>query len=179
MKTYSTKAAAKIGAKRQKLVIPADAFYQADGRWAWEDQTPVIGEFTYCPECGVHLDNGVMDNENWLEELESRSAMMSEKESDEAIEHMRARKKQYGCLGCGEDFGPACDLSKGTHVISKKSTIDNPCQLVWTIAEDMAGQKRKAILEECVKQGVAYNTARTQYQQWRTAVKNMNAQKEA
>lgn len=45
-----------------------------------------------------------------------------------------------------------------------KSTVDNPVQLVWIIADNMWGARRKDIIAECVKQGIAYNTARTQYQ---------------
>ena len=47
-----------------------------------------------------------------------------------------------------------------------KSTVTNPCKVVWEMAEEMKGQKRKVILESCVEAGVAYYTARTQYQLW-------------
>jgi hypothetical protein len=36
--------------------------------------------------------------------------------------------------------------------------------MVWEIADRMWGQRRKDIIEECVRLGIAYNTARTQYQ---------------
>jgi hypothetical protein len=47
-----------------------------------------------------------------------------------------------------------------THV----STIERPCKRVWDIAESMPGAKRKDILAACVAEGIAYYTARTQYQ---------------
>lgn len=57
----------------------------------------------------------------------------------------------------------------------RMSTIPLPTKAVWNIADDMyftaeeAGQpapKRKEVIEECVRQGIAYGTARTQYQHW-------------
>lgn len=56
----------------------------------------------------------------------------------------------------------------------EKSEVKNPCALVWEIAEEqreinvVEGTKlsRKAVIEKCVEAGVAYNTARTQYQLW-------------
>lgn len=56
--------------------------------------------------------------------------------------------------------------------IVHKSTIGSPCKVVWDIAEQMEGAKRKDIIEECVKQGIAFYTARTQYQKYREAMKN-------
>lgn len=63
----------------------------------------------------------------------------------------------------GDVFCLAClgILWKGKLV---KSSVDNPVQLVWEIADRMWGERRKDIIAECVRQGVAYNTARTQYQ---------------
>lgn len=60
-----------------------------------------------------------------------------------------------------------------------------PTKLVWDIADRMTAAaakenspapKRKAVIEECVKQGIAYGTARTQYQHW---FKCINDQKTA
>ena len=56
----------------------------------------------------------------------------------------------------------------------EKSEVKNPCALVWEIAEEARDYalvnetklSRKAVIEKCVKAGVAYNTARTQYQLW-------------
>ena len=55
--------------------------------------------------------------------------------------------------------------------IVHKSTIGSPCRVVWDIAESMPDSKRKDVLAECVKQGVAFYTARTQYQKYREALK--------
>lgn len=52
------------------------------------------------------------------------------------------------------------------------SNVKNPCLLVWETAEKMPGAKRKDVIAACVAKGVAYYTARTQYQHWLVAVRN-------
>lgn len=73
---------------------------------------------------------------------------------------------------------PAAKKVEVTH----ESTIERPCKRVWVIADDMLAAnpnvKRKEVLEACVKQGIAYYTARTQYQQWLGIRKEM-AEREA
>lgn len=63
--------------------------------------------------------------------------------------------------------------------VTNESTIERPCKLVWHIADDMKAAnpevKRKEVLAECVKRGVAFYTARTQYQQWLGVQKEMAA----
>lgn len=63
------------------------------------------------------------------------------------------------------------------------STAERPCKLVWQIADDVnaatPGAKRSVVLAECVRQGVAYYTARTQYQQWLGVQKEMAAREAA
>ena len=61
--------------------------------------------------------------------------------------------------------------------ILHKSEIDHPCKRVWGIASDMKAAnpniKRGEVLAACVAQGIAYYTARTQYQQWLGIQKEM------
>lgn len=63
--------------------------------------------------------------------------------------------------------------------VTNESTAERPCKLVWHIADDMKAAnpevKRKEVLAECVKRGVAFYTARTQYQQWLGVQKEMAA----
>ena len=55
----------------------------------------------------------------------------------------------------------------------KKSAIEKPCVAVWRIAECMLNENpdvsRKEIVAACEKAGIAFYTARTQYQLWRQA----------
>lgn len=62
--------------------------------------------------------------------------------------------------------------------ITRKSTASDPCRLVWEIAERMEGQRRKDIIAACVAAGVAFYTARTQYQLWLT-IRNEERAREA
>jgi hypothetical protein len=55
--------------------------------------------------------------------------------------------------------------------IAHKSTTKNPCQTVWEICEQNRDKKRKEVLDACLAAGVAYYTARTQYQAWKAAGK--------
>ena len=55
--------------------------------------------------------------------------------------------------------------------ILHKSTIGSPCRIVWDIAEEMVGAKRKDIIAACVEAGIAFYTARTQYQKYTEALK--------
>lgn len=54
-----------------------------------------------------------------------------------------------------------------------KSQIESPTKTVWHIADELTAANpsitRKSIIEECVKRGIAYYTARTQVQLWRAA----------
>ncbi len=47
-----------------------------------------------------------------------------------------------------------------------KSTVASPVRQVWAIADSLPGAKRKDIVAACVEQGIAFFTARTQYQKW-------------
>jgi len=55
-------------------------------------------------------------------------------------------------------------------VMLRKSTIESPSKRVWEIAEQMKAAnpnvRRKDVIAACVEQGIAYYTARTQYQLW-------------
>lgn len=46
------------------------------------------------------------------------------------------------------------------------STAIRPTKLVWEIADTMPKASRKEVMAACVAAGVAYGTARTQYQAW-------------
>lgn len=105
------------------------------------------------------------------------------------VEH---EKELFGCHKCdwevdNRDQGPGQPMlpqpaNSGEIKIRRKteitnvSTIERPCKKVWDIAENMPGAKRKDVLEACVQAGIAYYTARTQYQQWLSIRKEMAAE---
>jgi hypothetical protein len=53
-----------------------------------------------------------------------------------------------------------------------RSSVEKPVQMVWRIADEMFARNRdvsrRDILDECRRRGVAENTAKTQYQLWKT-----------
>lgn len=57
----------------------------------------------------------------------------------------------------------------------RKSLVERPTAMVWFIAEEMKQEnpnvRRKDVIDECIKRGIAYYTARTQYQRWLETVK--------
>lgn len=59
-----------------------------------------------------------------------------------------------------------------------KSTIPNPCLMVWNLADDMPGESRNDVIKEAIKAGVATATAKTQYQRWFAEKKKEAAKKE-
>ena len=88
------------------------------------------------------------------------------------------------CQVCGTSFSSIdghLRSDKKAKIITHKSEIVHPCKTVWVIADDMLkanpNTKRSAILEACVKAGIAYYTARTQYQQFLTVRKEELARK--
>ncbi len=77
------------------------------------------------------------------------------------------------------DFGgkkaPKVKTEKAETERTHKSGIEKPCTVVWDVASAMfaadPNTKRKDVLAECERRGVAFYTARTQYQQWLVATR--------
>ena len=63
--------------------------------------------------------------------------------------------------------------------IVRKSSVERPTKKVWGIAEAMFATnpdtRRKDVVAECVRQGIAFYTARTQYQVWSQLQKETKA----
>lgn len=141
MKTYSTKANAKRAAKTQGLDLNTICIYEQDGAW-------VIGQ--------ADLFDDAQAEKEYLA-LQTRQAELK----------IEAEKAASLWLASFVPYNPQLLLpapKKETKSLPRKSITTNPVKMVWDIADRMWGQRRKDIIEECVKQGIAYNTARTQYQ---------------
>lgn len=86
---------------------------------------------------------------------------------------------EFEVINSVEPVAPEAEAEKPAKATASpvlhKSEVDHPCKRVWGIACDMKKAnpdvKRGEVLAECVRQGVAYYTARTQYQQWLTIQK--------
>lgn len=60
------------------------------------------------------------------------------------------------------------DLSGRLHA----STVESPVAVMWELCQSMKGAKRKDVIEAAQKKGIAFYTARTQYQLWLQAARN-------
>ena len=144
MKTYSTKANAKRAAKNQGLDLNTICIYEQDGVW-------VIGQADLFDEAQAEAE---------FEAMKKRQAELK----------IEAEKAAALWLASFVPYNPQLllpapkKIKKETKSLPRESVISNPVKMVWDIADRMWGQRRKDIIEECVKQGIAYNTARTQYQ---------------
>lgn len=53
-----------------------------------------------------------------------------------------------------------------------ESRIENPVFEMWTLCDKMQNSRRKDVIAAAVAKGIAFGTARTQYQHWLTAFRN-------
>lgn len=74
---------------------------------------------------------------------------------------------------------PVTKIPSWAQAAPKKSQVELPTKVVWHIADEMTAANpevpRKTVIQECVRRGIAYYTARTQYQQWLTAKRESDA----
>lgn len=146
-----------LPANPEELDFPV-APWVADAKAAEEALDQRVPGFSHCPSCNVHLSNGVGED--------------GQEVNGKIIHH---KAKQYECLGCGEEFGPDL-MREGDRLANatmepagprpRLSTCEKPTKRVWHIADSMPKASRKEVIEECVRQGIAYGTSRTQYQAW-------------
>ena len=72
---------------------------------------------------------------------------------------------------------PVAKATIKTQDILRESRVEKPCRAVWDIAEAMRNEdptvRRKDVIEACVSRGIAYYTARTQYQEFTRCQREM------
>lgn len=103
--------------------------------------------------------------DGWGSEEQQETVLESNEDLEEKI-----------AVALEEDYNPEDetkeDYQPAQTVVStplKQSSVKSPCKMVWDICEEMKGTRRGLVLQACVDKGIAYNTARTQYQQWLVA----------
>ena len=121
-----------------------------------------------------------------------RAAIAAGLDADK-LEYVQNAEGQYRCIEIKEEETPmvaealaaqqaqADKIANNMEVtktiggipVTRESTVQLPTKQVWHIADSMPGAKRKQVLEACVKSGIAYYTARTQYQLWLQCQKEM------
>lgn len=146
MKTYSTKSNARRAAKNAGIQEDQIVLFEKDGRWTFEEApTP--------------------------EEMEI--LLPSDEEEEELPAGEETMERLHDGSATGEEV---------TKPIRRKSIVDWPTQLVWEVADQMfndaakEGRKlrRKDVITKCVELGIAFYTARTQYQLWKQATLGNN-----
>lgn len=127
--------------------------------------------YSHCPHCGIHLGNGVTDFDGMVD------SHGSEREALKLMSH------EWSCLGCNGEWGAAVGkkASKGHPASLRVYTNKSDAELVkpkggavvvcWDIFAASPDMKRKDAIQAAVDAGVAFYTARTQYQKWFTASK--------
>jgi len=97
-------------------------------------------------------------------------------DAPKATKPVAVEKKQAPAPKKQEEFHNVSEAEHAEHrgEIVRESTVERPCKLVWHIADEMVGARRKDVLAVCVARGVAFYTARTQYQLW-LSIKNGTA----
>jgi hypothetical protein len=147
---YANRAAARTAKQAENLVgsIKKASEVEFEVIKPLVEEKPIIGEFTHCPSCGIHLSNGV--------------GVHNQEVNGELVKH---EAFEYACLACGHEFGPAIMIE-----VKHTSTIDSPCAFVHEMAAKMHAAnpdvRRKDVVAACIAAGVNRSTARTQYQIW-------------
>lgn len=181
---YSSKATAARGISRAGITDKAQAsellFKAESGKWCFDQdavdaamgvgglsegdqELKIACGFVECPSCGIHLSNGLLDFDT-----------LSDQHG--AVKAYRAQKHEWACMGCGHEWGaqiapPAKSAAKGqTKPHENKSLMEGAVSASHAIFDALPeGTRRKDAIQEAVQQGVAFYTARTQYQKWFTA----------
>ena len=151
MKTYSTKANANRAAKKAGLEAGTFNVLEIDGRFLLEVTKHTTGETDLFDEAQAEAEFEAMKKRQ--DELKIEAELAASLWLADFVPYnpqllLPAPKK----------------IKKETKSLPRESVIDNPVKMVWEIADRMWGQRRKDIIAECVRMGIAYNTARTQYQ---------------
>jgi len=194
MKTYSTKAAAKKGAKRQELNLKELTFVEnTDGRWSWVEKLEtisplgvsseyaVIGTFTHCPHCETHLSNGYCDNADTYAELKAGTMITSN--TAESIREMELHvTAEFCCLACCEDFGLPLSLSAKVGLKIEKDrpeqngiirpSVGGKCRAIWDACDEFLADNQRSPMPKDIKakaevEGWNHNNAVIELYQWR------------
>jgi hypothetical protein len=137
--------------------------------------------------------------------LERQAAKLPEEVEVLAVDYKKGEDgKWYGHIALESEAPIDMEIMEGFHVVATQpiaepaddkpapatkprgprghSTIFGPCYTTWAVADDMEGAKRGEVIKACQELGVAFYTARTQYQKWSKARKggdkSMPAKKE-
>lgn len=185
MKTYSSRATAKRGAIREiskaRGMTKDEVKTQADALFTIELHADLEGENFgkfFWRAVQVAKPAPVVKKQEELNLLSEQTvtATLDADKAEPAFEEGNSRRDpvfdKTGNVVKAQTMTEHSFGVKEEVEIKRVSTAARPTRLVWDIAEEMQGQRRKDVIQACVDKGIAYNTARTQFQQWYTAHRN-------
>lgn len=119
----------------------------------------------HCPECNIHLSNGLMDFDTVVDRVGSEKGAYAE------------QKHEWSCMACGAEWGKPIDppvtrsanKTGRTYTNRAKSDVEKPSEIVFRLADAEPTGTRKDIVAKAVAEGVTINTANAAYQHWRKA----------
>lgn len=145
----------------------ADAAVNLDAKSAEDENLVLTCGHSHCPHCGTHLSNGLMDYDSLVDQRGEKDAYA-------------AQKHEWACLGCNGEWGDEIPAPKGTKSRStptrhyeNKSSVDGAVKVCWDLFDANPDARRKDAIQAAVDKGVAFYTARTQYQKWFKAKKGV------
>lgn len=183
--TYATKATAVRGAKRANARYAADdqchkvaEALLIDGMWTVVEVEHVADSSPVCNDLPrpLELDLDLDDCLGSVTPADAATDGVNVCPLCQTVDHNRTWYTEGVTMQC-HDCNRVYSATTGKEVVIKatertnKSTVESPTKLVWRIADSMKGARRKDIIAACEAAGVAYYTARTQYQHYTTAVK--------
>jgi hypothetical protein len=159
MNLYTVKSSAHRAAKQAGLTKDQYEIVEIDGKFGYRVKTEeeLVEELRMAEEVEEPVE----------EFIEAEMEQQADEQADERLNEEAAQAIEAPAKG------------KAKPEVKRKSDIPRPSKTVWHIADEMVAAnpnvRRKEVIEECVRRGIAYYTARTQYQQWLTAVRNSTA----
>lgn len=187
---YSSKATAVRGARRAGATdaLVETSVFQREGKWvvdlgniehelgiadvSEEDENLILTcGHSHCPDCGIHLSNGVCDFDSMVETHGSEKAAL------------KVMKHEWTCLGCGAEWGAKIEVKASTprgeptRHYTNKSSIEGAVNASHALFSANPDLRRKDAIALAVENGITFYTARTQYQKWYKAQKGASATK--
>jgi len=191
--TYSNRsntirAAKKAGYTKDDIVISTTAegrFYyepkQTEAQKEEDARLAALYGHTNCPECDIHLSNGVCDFEGLVDAQDG-----------DMNRAYQLQKKEFACMACDAEWGADALAPADTKEDEPKkpgkrkykksgensydpSTVDGPVALAWGIYDELVAAKgrdnivRKEFIADAIGSGINPNTASTQFNAWRKA----------
>jgi len=99
---------------------------------------PVVGEFVNCPDCGIHLSNGVSC-------YETQRQIAAQENAPEA-----RIKKEYVCLACDHEFGEVVKTAKANSSNTASNATGNGLKIQKN-REERNGVKRPSNGGKCAQ----------------------------